>query len=60
MSLTVGKTAAVATELVLQGGLKEKKIAGVLTPTIPEIYNPLLDRLAEEGSFRFEEEEKIV
>lgn len=55
MSLTVGKTAAVATDLVLGGALKKAKIAGVLAPTIPEIYLPLLDTLAKEG-LAFEEQ----
>lgn len=49
MAMTVGKTAAVATDLVLQGELQKKKVLGVLAPILPEIYLPILDRLAEEG-----------
>eukprot|EP00624_Nannochloropsis_granulata_P005946 evm.model.NODE_42378_length_25727_cov_25.663311.1 len=49
MAMTVGKTAAVATDLVLRGELQKDKIFGVLAPTLPQIYLPMLDRLAEEG-----------
>ena len=59
MALTVGKTAAVATDLVLQGELQKAKILGVLAPTLPAIYLPMLDRLAEEGLV-FEEHCQVV
>jgi len=59
MALTVGKTAAVATDLVLQGELQKAKILGVLAPTLPAIYLPMLDRLAEDGLV-FEEHCQVV
>ena len=50
MSRLVGLPAAIATRLILQG---EIALAGVRTPVIPEIYEPILAELATLGvSFR--------
>lgn len=49
MSVTVGKTAALATELVLERPSSHWSKKGVLRPLLPEIYNPLLDSLARES-----------
>jgi alpha-aminoadipic semialdehyde synthase len=46
MSKTVGYTVAATTELVLDGLLTKK---GLILPTTPEIYNPILAALAKEG-----------
>jgi alpha-aminoadipic semialdehyde synthase len=59
MSVTVGKTAGVATELVLAGTLQRDNVVGVRVPTIPAIYTPLLDGLAKEGIV-FEEDCQAV
>ncbi|PIA15929.1 hypothetical protein COEREDRAFT_81639 [Coemansia reversa NRRL 1564] len=46
MARTVGVPAAIATRLLLEGAVKTR---GVIRPTIPEIYNPLIERLAKQG-----------
>ncbi|CAG8691904.1 3722_t:CDS:10, partial [Acaulospora morrowiae] len=46
MARTVGLPAAIATEMILRGNIPEK---GVITPTLPHIYNPILGKLDEEG-----------
>ncbi|KAJ2784663.1 hypothetical protein H4R18_000954 [Coemansia javaensis] len=46
MARTVGVPAAIATRLLLEDAVKTR---GVIRPTIPEIYNPLIDRLAQGG-----------
>ncbi|KAJ2083695.1 hypothetical protein H4R24_000653 [Coemansia sp. RSA 988] len=46
MARTVGVPAAIATRLLLEGKVKTR---GVIRPTIPEIYNPLIERLAKQG-----------
>ncbi|KAJ2773295.1 hypothetical protein IWQ57_001365 [Coemansia nantahalensis] len=46
MARTVGIPAAIATRLLLEGAVKTR---GVIRPTIPEIYTPLIDRLAQCG-----------
>ncbi len=43
MSRTVGLPAAIATDLVLAGSIQAR---GVLRPTTPDIYNPMLDELS--------------
>jgi hypothetical protein len=47
MSKTVGYTTAAAAELMLDGTLAGER--GLLLPTIPVIYKPALERVAEEG-----------
>ena len=49
ISATVGKTVAIAAELVLYGKLP---YTGILTPMKPEIYRPAMQLLQDEG-FRF-------
>ncbi|PIE76321.1 hypothetical protein CSA17_02840 [bacterium DOLJORAL78_65_58] len=44
MSRTVSLPAAIAAELILRGRIPQR---GVLRPVHPEIYNPVLDELAE-------------
>lgn len=46
MARTVGIPTAIATQLILDKHLVRP---GVLIPTTPDIYNPVLDRLKEEG-----------
>ncbi|KAJ2156250.1 hypothetical protein GGF46_005312 [Coemansia sp. RSA 552] len=46
MARTVGVPAAIATRLLLEGRIKTP---GVIRPTLPEIYNPLLERLGQKG-----------
>ncbi|KAJ2842715.1 hypothetical protein IWW36_005807 [Coemansia brasiliensis] len=46
MARTVGVPAAIATRLLLEGKVQTH---GVLRPTIPEIYQPLLERLGHMG-----------
>ncbi|KAJ2716097.1 hypothetical protein H4R19_000832, partial [Coemansia spiralis] len=46
MARTVGIPAAIATRLLLEGAVKTR---GVIRPTLPEIYAPLIDRLAQRG-----------
>ncbi|KAJ1748278.1 hypothetical protein LPJ79_004661 [Coemansia sp. RSA 1821] len=46
MARTVGVPAAIATRLLLEGKVQTR---GVLRPTIPEIYQPLLERLGHMG-----------
>jgi saccharopine dehydrogenase (NADP+, L-glutamate forming)/spermidine synthase len=51
MSRTVGLPAAMAAEMLLKGELKG--LSGVMVPTLPVIYKPVLDRLSKVGlSFR--------
>ncbi len=44
MSRTVSLPAAIAAHLILEGKIPQR---GVLRPVLPEIYNPVLDELAE-------------
>jgi saccharopine dehydrogenase (NADP+, L-glutamate forming) len=46
MAMTVGLPLAITVRNFLKGGLM---LSGVQIPTIPSIYNPLLDELAERG-----------
>ncbi|KAF9185827.1 hypothetical protein BGZ51_002428 [Haplosporangium sp. Z 767] len=46
MAKTVGLPAAMATEMLLKGEIPEK---GVLAPTMPHVYNTILDKLDREG-----------
>ncbi|KAJ1950434.1 hypothetical protein EC988_004390 [Linderina pennispora] len=46
MARTVGVPAAIATRLLLEGKVTQR---GTIRPTIPEIYNPLLERLEKTG-----------
>ena len=56
MSKTVGYPVGICARLILQDKIAEK---GVLLPTKPEIYNPILDELEELG-IAFRELEKVV
>ncbi|MBN2663434.1 MAG: saccharopine dehydrogenase NADP-binding domain-containing protein [Bacteroidales bacterium] len=53
MAITVGTPAAIAVKLIMQGKIK---VTGVKIPTLPEIYEPILDELETIG-VRFIEEE---
>ncbi|KAJ1770169.1 hypothetical protein IW140_004894 [Coemansia sp. RSA 1813] len=46
MARTVGIPAAIATRLLLEGKVRT---TGVIRPTIPEIYHPLIERLEQKG-----------
>lgn len=46
MAKTVGLPIAIAAKLILQGRIKEK---GVIIPTMPSIYEPVLEELKEYG-----------
>ncbi|KAI1311045.1 hypothetical protein EDD11_003552 [Mortierella claussenii] len=46
MAKTVGLPAAMATEMLLKGEIPEK---GVLAPTMPHVYNTILEKLDREG-----------
>ncbi|KAF9949515.1 hypothetical protein BGZ65_007263, partial [Modicella reniformis] len=46
MAKTVGLPAAMATEMLLKGEIPEK---GVLAPTMPHVYNYILEKLNKEG-----------
>lgn len=54
MARTVGYPAAMAAELILEGGLG-REMAGVLAPTHKRIYEPLLQKLKDEARIRFTE-----
>lgn len=57
MAITVGLPVAYAAELVLQGKLQG--LSGVHIPIVPQIYNPLLERLGQSG-IRFQETKETV
>ncbi|KAJ3196917.1 hypothetical protein HK101_007282 [Irineochytrium annulatum] len=46
MAKTVGLPAAIATEMILNGGINRR---GVIAPVYPEIYEPMLTKLEHEG-----------
>jgi alpha-aminoadipic semialdehyde synthase len=46
MAKCVGLPTAIAARLILDGNVKEK---GIVRPTIPSLYNPILHTLREEG-----------
>ena len=56
MAITVGLPLAIATKMVANG---ETKLTGVHIPVIPELYNPILDELAELGIEFTEKEEAL-
>jgi saccharopine dehydrogenase-like NADP-dependent oxidoreductase len=56
MSKTVGYPVGICAKLILNGQISER---GVLLPTKPEVYNPILDELEELG-IAFQELEKAV
>jgi saccharopine dehydrogenase-like NADP-dependent oxidoreductase len=56
MARTVGLPAAIATKLILEGKINVK---GVQIPTIPAIYEPVLNELEKFGITFKEETEKI-
>ena len=49
MSATVGYTTAAAAELILDNKLADTNLKGVIIPTDPRVYNPILDRLQDFG-----------
>ncbi len=53
MAITVGTPAAIAVKLILQGKIK---LTGVQIPTVPEIYDLILDELKDYGVTFVEEE----
>jgi len=55
MSRTVSLPVAIATKLVLEGKLSHLK--GLVIPTLPELYNPILEELK---TFNIYFEEKLV
>jgi hypothetical protein len=57
MSRTVGLPAATATGLILNGDMAN--LTGVHTPVIPQIYEPVLAKLAELGIGLTEKWEKL-
>ena len=56
MSLTVGTPTAIGAQLILDGKISER---GVIIPIYPDIYNPVLDKLAEEGIKLVDTEDEI-
>jgi len=56
MSRTVSLPAAIAAHMILEGRIK---VPGVLVPVTPEIYNPVLDELAQLNIECVENTEKI-
>jgi saccharopine dehydrogenase-like NADP-dependent oxidoreductase len=56
MAVTVGTPLAIACKLLLTGALKQR---GVVVPTSPDIYNPILDELELFG-IHFIEKEEII
>ncbi len=56
MSITVGTPLAIATKMLLTGQIKER---GVIVPTKPNLYNPILNELENYG-VKFIEEEVIL
>jgi len=56
MSITVGTPLAIATKMLMTGMIKEK---GVIIPTKPDLYLPILKELEEYGVKFIEEEEEI-
>jgi saccharopine dehydrogenase-like NADP-dependent oxidoreductase len=56
MAKTVGLPLGIAAKLILEG--KMKRLTGLHIPILPEIYNPVLRELAEEG-IRFKEKQWI-
>jgi saccharopine dehydrogenase (NADP+, L-glutamate forming) len=56
MSRTVGLPAAIGVKLILHGKVSR---TGVLTPVVPEIYDPVLEELEKLG-IRFEERWETV
>lgn len=49
MAATVGYTAAAGAELLLNGTLNPKETSGVIIPTMPKVYEPMLDRIQDCG-----------
>lgn len=56
MSIAVGTPLAIATKMLMTGQIKEK---GVIVPTKPDLYLPILKELEEYGIKFIEEEEEI-
>lgn len=56
MSITVGTPLAIATKMLMTGKIAE---TGVIVPTKPELYNPILDELETYGVKFVEEEEEL-
>lgn len=56
MSITVGTPLAIATKMLLTGQIKDR---GVIVPTKPALYNPILDELENYGVKFIETEENL-
>lgn len=56
MSVTVGTPTAIGTQLILDGQISER---GVIAPVYPDIYDPVLEKLAKEGIKLVETEDEI-
>lgn len=56
MSKTVGLPLAIAVKLICSGQFKRK---GLITPVLPELYNPILKELEEEFGIKFIETESL-
>ena len=56
MSVTVGTPTAIGAQMILDGKVSER---GVLIPKYEDIYNPVLEKLAEEGIKLVDTEEEI-
>jgi len=56
MAITVGTPLAIAVKLLLTGQIQQQ---GVIIPTKPELYNPILNELESYG-IKFVEKELIV
>ena len=56
MCRTVGTPAAIGAQLILDGKVSER---GVMIPKYPDIYGPVLEKLAEEGIKLTDTEEDI-
>ncbi|MBP7399734.1 MAG: saccharopine dehydrogenase NADP-binding domain-containing protein [Chitinophagales bacterium] len=57
MAKTVGLPMGIAATLILQGKISE---VGVVIPVKPEIYNPILDILADEHNIAFQESTETI
>ncbi|MBK7110633.1 MAG: hypothetical protein IPH61_16355 [Bacteroidetes bacterium] len=57
MAKTVGLPMGIAATLILQGKISE---VGVVIPVKPEIYNPILDILAQEHNIAFQESTETI
>ena len=57
MAKTVGLPLAIAVKLICSGNFKRK---GLITPVLPELYNPILSELEEKFGIEFKEAENAI